>query len=77
MAGVALRRTDRYRVAEKAWRIGVGRGGIVRDEALRQTALSDLGEWVRGQGWSLLGTTESPITGADGNHEYFIAATRG
>lgn len=75
--------------ASKAWAVflvkpqfevgplGVGRGGIVRDEALRQTALSDLGEWMRGKAWNLLGTMESTITGADGNHEYFIAATRG
>ena len=56
--------------------LGVARGGIVRDDALRQAALADVSEWVNAQGWAALGSMESPITGGDGNHEYLLAARR-
>jgi 23S rRNA (cytidine1920-2'-O)/16S rRNA (cytidine1409-2'-O)-methyltransferase len=33
-------------------------------------------EWWGDQpGWEVLGVTESPIAGAEGNHEFLIAAT--
>lgn len=56
--------------------LGVARGGIVRDDSLRQSALADISEWVNAQGWAALGSMESPITGGDGNHEYLLAARR-
>ena len=34
-------------------------------------------EWVKGQGWTVLGSMESPIAGGDGNKEYLLAAARG
>jgi 23S rRNA (cytidine1920-2'-O)/16S rRNA (cytidine1409-2'-O)-methyltransferase len=59
-------------------RTGVGKGGIVRDAALRQTAVDRVGAWLAGQpGWRLLGVMQSPIAGAEGNIEYLIAGRRG
>ena len=55
---------------------GIGRGGIVKEAALREAALADIAGFVAGQGWSVLGTMESPIPGGDGNLEFLLAAQR-
>ena len=34
-------------------------------------------EWVRSQGWKVLGVTASPITGPEGNVEYLLGAVKG
>ena len=49
----------------------VGKGGIVRDPALRQEAVERIRDFVTGalaKKWR--GVIESPISGADGNIEY-------
>ena len=48
----------------------VGRGGIVRDEALREKAVEKIRDFAAGCGWTWGGVTDSPITGADGNREF-------
>ncbi len=59
-----------FEVGRKA----VGKGGIVRDAALREAACERVASWLaEGPGWRVLGLTESPITGTDGNVEYLIA----
>ena len=58
-------------------RLGVSKSGIVKDDALREAALSDVAGWVRAQGWAVLGAIDSPISGGDGNREYLLAARRG
>lgn len=50
----------------------VGKGGIVRDEALRERAVAGIEEFALGLGLELLGRSRSPITGADGNVEYLL-----
>ncbi|MBX3446424.1 MAG: TlyA family RNA methyltransferase [Parvibaculaceae bacterium] len=53
----------------------VGRGGIVRDEALRRKICDEIAAWLEHEaGWRVLGLTESPIEGGDGNVEFLIAA---
>jgi len=60
-----------FEVGRKA----VGKGGIVRDPDLRRQACERVADWLFSRpGWRVLGLTESPITGADGNVEYLIAA---
>lgn len=55
----------------------VGKGGIVRDEAARVAVCERISAWLGGQpGWRVLGLTDSPITGADGNHEFLIAGRK-
>lgn len=59
----------------EAGREAVGKGGIVRDQAVRQRALANVAEWIAGQsGWSVSGSVESPVVGGDGNREYLLGA---
>ena len=51
----------------------VGKGGIVRDVQLREAARDRVLAGAEGLGWAVLGWTESPITGTDGNVEYLAA----
>jgi 23S rRNA (cytidine1920-2'-O)/16S rRNA (cytidine1409-2'-O)-methyltransferase len=56
---------------------GVGAKGVVRDPAVRAEVCDRIRGWWAGlPGWRVLGLTESPITGPEGNHEYLIAAIR-
>ncbi|MFQ5763741.1 MAG: TlyA family RNA methyltransferase [Rhodospirillales bacterium] len=56
----------------------VGKGGIVRDPALHEGVCQRIAAWLEKQeGWRVLGLTESPVTGADGNREFLIAARYG
>jgi len=53
----------------------VGKGGIVREPELHQEICATISDWLAGRpGWRVLGVTESPIEGADGNKEFLIAA---
>jgi 23S rRNA (cytidine1920-2'-O)/16S rRNA (cytidine1409-2'-O)-methyltransferase len=55
----------------------VGKGGIVREPELHQEVVETITTWLgEQQGWSVLGVTDSPITGADGNKEFLISARR-
>jgi len=56
----------------------VGKGGIVRDPDLHRQVCARIADWLgRQPGWTVIGVTDSPITGADGNREFLIAAKRG
>jgi 23S rRNA (cytidine1920-2'-O)/16S rRNA (cytidine1409-2'-O)-methyltransferase len=58
-------------------REGVGKGGIVRDEALRTAVCCDIEAWLEGlPDWQCLGIIPSPIAGMDGNVEFLIAGAR-
>jgi len=58
-------------------RARVGRGGIVRDPALHAEVVTRITTWLSGRTpWAVLGVIDSPILGADGNHEFLIAARR-
>jgi 23S rRNA (cytidine1920-2'-O)/16S rRNA (cytidine1409-2'-O)-methyltransferase len=52
-------------------RAGVGKGGVVRDPALRRRALIDVGETARALGASVLGFASSGLAGPKGNLESF------
>ena len=56
----------------------VGSKGVVRDPAVHERVCAEIREWWAGlPGWEVLGITESPITGPEGNREFLIAARRG
>jgi 23S rRNA (cytidine1920-2'-O)/16S rRNA (cytidine1409-2'-O)-methyltransferase len=58
-------------------RAGVGKGGVVRDEALQRAACERIADWLGARpGWRVLGVMPSPIEGADGNREFLLAARR-
>jgi 23S rRNA (cytidine1920-2'-O)/16S rRNA (cytidine1409-2'-O)-methyltransferase len=55
----------------------VGRKGVVRDPAVHLAVCERIGTWWAAlSGWRVLGITESPITGPEGNREFLIAAER-
>jgi 23S rRNA (cytidine1920-2'-O)/16S rRNA (cytidine1409-2'-O)-methyltransferase len=61
----------------EAGREHVGKGGIVRDAAAHQLAIDRVANCVRSLGWEVVETIPSPITGAEGNHEFLLYAKRG
>ncbi len=58
----------------EAGREEVGKGGVVRDPAVRERVCAAAKDWVENQGWTVLGVTESPITGPEGNVEFLLGA---
>lgn len=55
----------------------VGKGGVVRDPELHRKVCDEIREWVELlPDWSVIGLTESPIKGPEGNVEFLIAARR-
>jgi len=55
----------------------VGKGGVVRDPALHARVCGEVQEWLESTGWTVIGITQSPITGPKGNVEFLTAARRG
>src|SRR4051795_4896290 len=49
----------------EAGREEVGKGGVVRDAAVHERVCAAAADWVRSQGWTVLGVTQSPITGPE------------
>jgi 23S rRNA (cytidine1920-2'-O)/16S rRNA (cytidine1409-2'-O)-methyltransferase len=60
----------------EAGRDEVGKGGVVRDQSVHRRVCQDAAEWVTGQGWTVSGVTESPITGPEGNVEFLLGAVK-
>jgi 23S rRNA (cytidine1920-2'-O)/16S rRNA (cytidine1409-2'-O)-methyltransferase len=58
----------------EAGRERVGRGGIVRDAAIREEVCATVRDLLQGMGGTILGLVPSPIEGGDGNVEYLIGA---
>jgi 23S rRNA (cytidine1920-2'-O)/16S rRNA (cytidine1409-2'-O)-methyltransferase len=55
----------------------VGSKGVVRDPEVHQAVRERIETWWSAlPGWRVLGVTESPITGPEGNREFLIAAAR-
>ncbi len=54
----------------------VGKGGVVRDEALRSAAVARIQEMAKALGLTLLGVTDSPLLGPAGNREALLAARK-
>jgi len=54
----------------------VGRGGIVADPALHEKAQRKISDFVTAQGHEIGGIVPAPITGTDGNQEFFICARK-
>lgn len=60
----------------EAGRAEVGKGGVIRDAAVRERVCDEVAAWFVAGGWRVEGVVESPITGPEGNIEYLIAAVR-
>lgn len=55
----------------------LGSGGVVRDPALRLTALTEVAQAARGLGLVVRGAVASPLPGPSGNVEFFLRLARG
>ena len=82
-AGLALTRPGASLIAliKPQFEVGkgqVGKGGVVRDPEQHRAVCRRIEDWLNGLGdWTVLGITESPIKGPEGNVEFLIAARRG
>ena len=54
----------------------VGKGGIVKDQAVQDKALAGVAAFLEGSGWTVQATADSPITGGDGNREFLLWAQK-
>ena len=61
----------------EAGRIEVGKGGVVRDSAVRERTVEAVCNAARELGYTLRGKLESPLKGPKGNVEYFVYLTQG
>jgi 23S rRNA (cytidine1920-2'-O)/16S rRNA (cytidine1409-2'-O)-methyltransferase len=60
----------------EAGREEVGKGGVVRDPAIHERVCAAAAEWVQSQGWSVVGVTQSPIKGPEGNVEFLLGSEK-
>lgn len=58
----------------EAGRDEVGKGGVVRDDAVHKRVCDEVSNWLTASGWTVCGLTTSPITGPQGNIEFLIWA---
>jgi 23S rRNA (cytidine1920-2'-O)/16S rRNA (cytidine1409-2'-O)-methyltransferase len=54
----------------------IGKGGIVRDEGARRSAVAKVLESARGAGWQPQGVIDSPVPGTEGNREFLALLAR-
>jgi 23S rRNA (cytidine1920-2'-O)/16S rRNA (cytidine1409-2'-O)-methyltransferase len=77
-AALALARTPACLVALIKPQFEAGRRavkrGIVRDARVHAAVCDDIAAFVASLGWHVVGTVASPISGGDGNREFFIGA---
>ncbi len=60
----------------EAGRDEVGKGGVVRDPAVHERVCAAAADWVASQAWRVVGVTQSPITGPEGNVEFLLGAIK-
>ena len=61
----------------EAGRDAIGKGGLVTDPAVHERVCGEITDFLRSQGWRVLGLTASPVEGGDGNREFLVAAGKG
>ena len=53
----------------------VGKKGVVRDSSLHEEVCTRIQTWLNSkEGWTVIGLSQSPITGPEGNKEFLIFA---
>ncbi len=57
-------------------RAGIGKNGIVKDEAAKLQARGNVRAFLEAEGWAIAHEGESPILGQHGNQEFLIAAIK-
>jgi len=54
----------------------VGKGGLVKDEAVQAHVVAEVCGWLEGRGWTVQATAASPIEGGEGQREFLLWAKR-
>jgi 23S rRNA (cytidine1920-2'-O)/16S rRNA (cytidine1409-2'-O)-methyltransferase len=60
----------------EADRPGGSKKGVVKDAEAHAAAVASVSAWLESVGWTVQATTESPITGGDGNVEHLLWARK-
>ena len=60
----------------EAGRDAIGKGGLVTDPAIHARVCEETSAFLQNHGWTVIGTTPSPLEGGDGNKEFLIAAKK-
>jgi hypothetical protein len=74
-AGMTKRTGIRFALVKPQFEVGkgeVGKHGVVRDPALHERVVSEIETFCRELGLDVLEHCESPITGPEGNREFFV-----
>ena len=50
----------------------LNKNGVVKDKKVQEKVLEDMCEFAAAQGYTVLGRTDSPIPGGDGNREFLL-----
>ena len=61
----------------EAGKDAIGKGGLVTAPAVHARVCGEVTDFLRSQGWRVLGLTASPVEGGDGNREFLVAAAKG
>lgn len=75
LIGVTSRDGDLVLMVKPQFEVGrsrVGKGGVVRDPALRAEAVTTVKNAAAERGWGARGVTVSPLPGPSGNVEFFL-----
>ena len=48
----------------------------MRDTLTQREVVARIGVWLGAAGWTVKGTTPSPVTGGDGNQEFLLWAVK-
>jgi 23S rRNA (cytidine1920-2'-O)/16S rRNA (cytidine1409-2'-O)-methyltransferase len=78
--GLARAGADLVALVKPQFEVGpdkVGKGGLVKDPAARQSALAGVAAFLEAAGWQVLGTAESATPGGEGALELLIWARKG
>jgi 23S rRNA (cytidine1920-2'-O)/16S rRNA (cytidine1409-2'-O)-methyltransferase len=79
VAGLVAKNSEVLALVKPQFEAGkarVGRRGVVRDEAVHAEVLEAVASAARAEGWSVRGVTWSPITGPEGNIEFWMRLSR-
>ena len=58
----------------EAGKDAIGKGGLVTDRQVHERVCAEISDFLRAQGWRVLGVTASPVEGGDGNREFLVSA---
>jgi 23S rRNA (cytidine1920-2'-O)/16S rRNA (cytidine1409-2'-O)-methyltransferase len=60
----------------EAGREAIGKGGIVADPKEHERVCEEIVAFLEDRGWRVLGVTDSPVEGGDGNREFLVGAVK-